>query len=304
VIGPSGSGKTTLLRLLAGLVAPTRGSVAYRGAEHREPSRDIAIVFQDYVNALLPWRTAAGNVSLALEAARVPPAEREPRIKQLLHKVGLDSSADKFPTEMSGGMQQRLQIARALAQEPGVLLMDEPFGALDAMTRQRLQDELLGIVSDSGVTTFFVTHDLEEAIYLSDRIIALEPDPGRIADIFQVPLPRARPACHPRGARVRAAAPGALQFHKAVRVMPALRGLAIPLGLIALWQALASVYGIESDTLAAPSAVLAALGRGLAASELWAATGDTLAATGLGLALGVGMGLLFGALPPLSRSRC
>jgi NitT/TauT family transport system ATP-binding protein len=192
VIGPSGSGKTTLLRLLAGLIAPAEGSVSYRGAEHRGPSKHIAIVFQDYVNALLPWRTAAGNVSLALEAEGYPRAKRPERITQLLAKVGLASSADKYPSEMSGGMQQRLQIARCLAQDPDVLLMDEPFGALDAMTRQRLQDEVLGIVGESNVTTFFVTHDLEEAIYLADRIIALEPEPGRIGRIFDVTLPRPR----------------------------------------------------------------------------------------------------------------
>jgi len=192
VIGPSGSGKTTLLRLLAGLIAPSAGSVTYKGQVQSEPARDIAIVFQDYGNALLPWRTAASNVSLALEAARVPKAERSDRIAALLSKVGLGSHGERFPGQMSGGMQQRLQIARCLAQEPSVLLMDEPFGALDAMTRQKLQDELLRIVADSGVTGFFVTHDLEEAIYLGDRIIALEPNPGRIGAVFDVPLPRQR----------------------------------------------------------------------------------------------------------------
>ncbi|PWE28564.1 ABC transporter [Pararhodobacter marinus] len=192
VIGPSGSGKTTFLRLLAGLVAPAEGRVLFRGAEHRAPSREIAIVFQDYANALLPWRDAEGNVSLALEAAGVPRAERAGRIRALLSKVGLAGSEKKFPSEMSGGMQQRLQIARCLAQEPDVLLMDEPFGALDAMTRQKLQDELLGIVRDSNVTAFFVTHDLEEAIYLSDRIVALEPDPGQVCRVFDVTLPKPR----------------------------------------------------------------------------------------------------------------
>ncbi|MBN8292420.1 ABC transporter ATP-binding protein [Rhodobacter sp. NTK016B] len=192
VIGPSGSGKTTFLRLLAGLVAPVQGRVLFRGTEHRAPSREIAIVFQDYANALLPWRDAEGNVSLALEAAGVPRSERSDRIHTLLRTVGLAGSEKKFPSEMSGGMQQRLQIARCLAQDPDVLLMDEPFGALDAMTRQKLQDELLGIVRESNVTAFFVTHDLEEAIYLSDRIIALEPNPGRVSQIFDVDLPKPR----------------------------------------------------------------------------------------------------------------
>ncbi len=192
VIGPSGCGKTTLLRILSGLIQASRGTVSYRGKEQKEPASDIAIVFQDYANALLPWRTASQNVSLALEAAGMPRAERRDRIAELLNKVGLSKHADKYPSEMSGGMQQRLQIARCLAQNPSVILMDEPFGALDAMTRQKLQDEILSIVSESNVTAFFVTHDLEEAIYLGDRVIALEPNPGRIAELIDVPLARPR----------------------------------------------------------------------------------------------------------------
>ena len=192
VVGPSGCGKTTLLRLIAGLLKASSGTVTYRGKPLTEPSSDIAVVFQDYANALLPWRTAEGNVSLALEAAGVARRERSIRIAQLLGKVGLDKHAHHFPSEMSGGMQQRLQIARCLAQDPLLLLMDEPFGALDAMTRQKLQDEVLTIVRQSNVTTFFVTHDLEEAIYLGDRVIALAPHPGRITNIFDVPLPRPR----------------------------------------------------------------------------------------------------------------
>lgn len=192
VIGPSGCGKTTLLRILSGLIQASRGSVSYRGKEQTEPASDIAIVFQDYANALLPWRTASQNVSLALEAAGTPRVERRDRIAELLNKVGLSKHADKYPSEMSGGMQQRLQIARCLAQNPSVILMDEPFGALDAMTRQKLQDEILSIVSESNVTAFFVTHDLEEAIYLGDRVIALEPNPGRIAELIDVPLTRPR----------------------------------------------------------------------------------------------------------------
>ena len=192
VIGPSGCGKTTLLRILAGLIRASRGDVNYRGKIQTEPASDIAIVFQDYANALLPWRTAAANVSLALEAVGTPRNERKDRIAMLLDKVGLSRHADKYPSEMSGGMQQRLQIARCLAQDPSVILMDEPFGALDAMTRQKLQDEILSIVADSNVTAFFVTHDLEEAIYLADRVIALEPNPGRIAELIDIPLARPR----------------------------------------------------------------------------------------------------------------
>lgn len=178
VVGPSGCGKTTLLRLLTGLVKPTSGAVMRDGMPVTGPSRDVAFVFQDYGKALLPWRTVAGNVSLALEAMGVASAERADRIDRLLVKVGLAHHADKFPAQLSGGMQQRLQIARCLAQEPAVLVMDEPFGALDAMTRQGLQDEVAGLVEDLGTSVLFITHDLEEAIYLGDRVIALRANPG------------------------------------------------------------------------------------------------------------------------------
>ena len=192
VIGPSGCGKTTALRLAAGLVKASTGRVLFDGRPVTKPRRDIAIVFQDYGKALLPWRTAAGNVALALEARGVPRADRHDRIAALLARVGLKGQADKYPSQMSGGMQQRLQIARCLAQDPGVLLMDEPFGALDAMTRQGLQDEMLSIVADTGATVFFVTHDLEEAIYLGDRVIGLLPRPGRVGLTVAVDLPRPR----------------------------------------------------------------------------------------------------------------
>jgi len=195
VVGPSGCGKTTLLRLVTGLVRPTRGALRRAGEVIKGPAPDVAIVFQDYANALLPWRTVAGNVSLALEAAGVERAQRAGRIDALLRKVGLAVHADKFPRQLSGGMQQRLQIARCLAQAPALLLMDEPFGALDAMTRQDLQDEMLQLVRESGTTMLFITHDLEEAIYLSDRVIALRANPGdesSLARTFDVHLPRPR----------------------------------------------------------------------------------------------------------------
>jgi NitT/TauT family transport system ATP-binding protein len=192
IIGASGCGKTTALRLAAGLYLPTRGIVSFDGNPMLMPRRDIAIVFQDYGKALLPWRTAAGNVSLALEASHVASSQRAARIDELLKKVGLPNHADKYPTEMSGGMQQRLQIARCLAQEPKALLMDEPFGALDAMTRQGLQDEVLSLVRASDATVIFVTHDLEEAIYLGDRVIGLLPHPGRIGIELKIDLPRPR----------------------------------------------------------------------------------------------------------------
>jgi NitT/TauT family transport system ATP-binding protein len=192
VVGPSGCGKTTALRAAAGLVPVASGRVTFGGRPVTGPRRDVAIVFQDYGRALLPWRNAAGNVSLALEAAGVPKRERADRIAALLAKVGLPNHAGKYPTEMSGGMQQRLQIARCLAQEPQVLLMDEPFGALDAMTRQALQDEVLSLVASTGATVLFVTHDLEEAIYLGDRVVGLLPNPGRVGATYPVDLPRPR----------------------------------------------------------------------------------------------------------------
>ncbi|MCU0906283.1 MAG: ABC transporter ATP-binding protein [Rhodobacteraceae bacterium] len=192
VVGPSGCGKTTLLRLIAGLVAPTAGQVLLDGRPVTGPDRRVAVVFQDYAKALLPWRTAAGNIALALQATGVPRAEWQGRIADLLAMMGLGGDADKLPRQMSGGMQQRLQIARCLAQDPKVLLMDEPFGALDAMTRQTLQDEVLRIAADRKVTVFFVTHELEEAIYLGDRVVGLYAHPGRIAQLFAVPLPKPR----------------------------------------------------------------------------------------------------------------
>jgi NitT/TauT family transport system ATP-binding protein len=192
IVGGSGCGKTTLLRAVAGLVQPSSGTVTVGGAPVLEPRRDVAVVFQDYGKALLPWRTAAANVELALEANGTPKRERRDIIEDLLAKVGLRGQGEKFPGQLSGGMQQRLQIARCLAQAPSVLLMDEPFGALDAMTRQGLQDEILSLVANSGTTVFFVTHDLEEAVYLGDRVIGLMPNPGRVGIAVDVDLPRPR----------------------------------------------------------------------------------------------------------------
>jgi len=192
VVGPSGCGKTTLLRMVTGLVAPTSGSVRRDGVAVTAPSREVAVVFQDYGKALLPWRTAVGNVALALEAMGVPKRQRTSRVAELLSKVGLAAHGDKYPAQLSGGMQQRLQIARCLAQEPSILLMDEPFGALDAITRHVLQDEVAALVAATGVTVMFVTHDLEEAIYLGDRVISLQPNPGRLARDIKVPLARPR----------------------------------------------------------------------------------------------------------------
>jgi NitT/TauT family transport system ATP-binding protein len=196
VIGPSGCGKTTLLRAAAGFVTPHAGTVTLAGQPVTGPSRAAAFVFQDYGRALLPWRTVSGNVSLALEAAGIAAPERPDRIARVLGTVGLTQHAAKFPAQLSGGMQQRVQIARCLAQDPTLLMMDEPFGALDAMTRENLQDELARLVREQGLTVMFVTHDLEEAIYLGDRVVALRsnptPEKPSLAALIDVKIPRPR----------------------------------------------------------------------------------------------------------------
>jgi NitT/TauT family transport system ATP-binding protein len=192
LVGPSGCGKTTILRLLAGLLAPTAGDVMFEDTAVTGPSRERAIVFQDYTNALLPWRTVAGNVALSLEARQVPRDQHAGIVSDLLKKIGLQHAAQQYPSQLSGGMQQRVQIARCLGQQPKILLMDEPFGALDAMTRQALQDELLQLAAEQHMTVVFITHDLEEAIYLGDRVFVLASNPGRIVEKIDVELPRPR----------------------------------------------------------------------------------------------------------------
>lgn len=192
LVGPSGCGKTTLLRLLAGLMTPTKGEVRFFGERISEPSLERAIVFQDYGRALLPWRTVSGNIALAFEALGVSGTERESRIEELLKTTGLSHARDRYPNQLSGGMQQRVQIARCLAQRPKLMLMDEPFGALDAITRQHLQDEVAKLTREHGTTVVFITHDLEEAIYLGDRVIVLGANPGRILEEVDVGI------SHPR----------------------------------------------------------------------------------------------------------
>ena len=191
VVGPSGCGKTTMLRLLAGLYQPTIGRVTYDGVAMIRPRRDIAIVFQDYGSALLPGappRATLRSPSKRSERRALGGSSKSSRYSS---KSDYPKSAKKYPKQMSGGMQQRLQIARCLAQNPTVLLMDEPCGALDAITRQALQDEILQIVGQTGATTFFVTHDLEEAIYLGDRVVGLL-HPGRVGLAVDVKLSRPR----------------------------------------------------------------------------------------------------------------
>jgi NitT/TauT family transport system ATP-binding protein len=192
LIGPSGCGKSTLLRLIGDLLQPTTGKIDVRGkpAAEARRNRDYGIVFQSPV--LYDWRTVERNVQLPLELMKVPKGEREQRSRELLELVGLHDFAGKYPWQLSGGMQQRVSIARALSFRPSILLMDEPFGALDEMTRERLNLELLNIWSRTGTTVVFVTHSIPEAVFLSDRIVIMTPRPGRIEHVVQVDLPRAR----------------------------------------------------------------------------------------------------------------
>ena len=190
VIGPSGCGKSTLLNMIAGLYTPSSGSIAYKGAQVSDVNTDVGYMTQK--DNLLPWRTVRGNVALSLEARNVPAAEQDAIIDGLLGKMGLRAAKEQFPGQLSGGMQQRVQIARCLAQDPKLLLMDEPFGALDAMTRQTLQDEILQLVSEKQIATVFITHDLEEAIYLGDRVLVLGGSPARIRETIEIDLPRPR----------------------------------------------------------------------------------------------------------------
>jgi len=190
LIGESGCGKTTLLRIIQGLVRLDRGTIRVDGKSVSAPGRDRGFVFQQA--NLLPWRTARENIEFGLELQRLDRATRQERARQLLELVGLGAAAEQFPHQLSGGMQQRIGLARALAIEPAVLLMDEPFSALDAQNRELLQQELLRIHGETRKTILFVTHDLDEAIYLSDRIVAMGAKPGRIKRIIDVPFARPR----------------------------------------------------------------------------------------------------------------
>jgi NitT/TauT family transport system ATP-binding protein len=191
IVGPSGSGKTTLLRALGGLVRPSAGKVVIGGLEVSAPPDGTGIVFQNYSSVLLPWRTVGRNVSLGLEG-KVPRPEIAAVVDEVLTMVGLLDYKDEYPWRLSGGMQQRVQIARALSLKPQLLLMDEPFGSLDAMTREELQDSLQTIYSNLGSTIIFVTHDIDEVVYLCDRVLVLDGTPASVADMIPVPLPRPR----------------------------------------------------------------------------------------------------------------
>ncbi len=190
LIGHSGCGKSTLLRIIDGLIKPTTGEVRIKGQLVNQPGWNRGMVFQHF--NLLPWRTVLGNVEFGLENRRVPRREQRERAMRYISMVGLDGFEQSYPSQLSGGMQQRVGLARALAIEPEILLMDEPLGSLDAQTREVMQAELMRIWSIEKRTVLFVTHDIEEAIFLADRVIVMSQRPGRVVEVVDVDFPRPR----------------------------------------------------------------------------------------------------------------
>ena len=189
VIGPSGCGKSTLLSIMGGLLKPTSGMVSTRGSVPKGCLNPITYVFQDF--ALLPWRTVSGNVDLALERSGLPAAERRERIADVLARTNLSDFADAFPKQLSGGMRQRCGLARALVVQPAIMLMDEPLSALDAQTRELLMDDFIDLWAREKTTGVYITHNLDEATRLADRVIILSRRPGKIKEIVEIPYPRA-----------------------------------------------------------------------------------------------------------------
>ncbi|MFW7267858.1 ABC transporter ATP-binding protein [Gluconacetobacter sp. Hr-1-5] len=196
LLGPSGCGKSTLLRILSGLDRPDGGQILLDGRPITEPGLDRGIVFQEA--RLLPWLTVERNVALGLINAPLPEAEKKALVADHIALVRLNGFENALPRQLSGGMAQRVAIARALVARPRVLLLDEPFGALDPLTRQHLQDQLMDIWQQANITALFVTHDIEEATYLSDRIVVMHPRPGRIAAVLDIDIPRPRDRGDPR----------------------------------------------------------------------------------------------------------
>jgi NitT/TauT family transport system ATP-binding protein len=189
-VGPSGCGKSTLLNIVAGLLDPTAGSVQLDGVEQTEPSRDVGFMFQSPV--LLPWRTVEKNVLMPGEVMGMRAEEVLPRAREVLELVGLGDFMRAYPRQLSGGMQQRVSLARLLTYRPRVLLMDEPFGALDEFTRESMNVELVRIARSAGLTVLFVTHNISEAVFLADRVVVMSPRPGRVSGIVDVPFAQPR----------------------------------------------------------------------------------------------------------------
>ncbi|MDX6317559.1 MAG: NitT/TauT family transport system ATP-binding protein [Nocardioidaceae bacterium] len=192
VVGPSGAGKTTLLRCLSGLMPPTSGETLFEGQAIDRVPEKLSVVFQDYSRSLFPWSKVARNVELPLKVEGVGKDERRARVEEMLAAVGLAGAGDRYPWQLSGGMQQRVAIARALAFRPELLLMDEPFASVDAQTRFELEDMILKIRDDFGVTVVLVTHDIDEAVYLADRVVVLSKAPSTVQKLVDVPLERPR----------------------------------------------------------------------------------------------------------------
>jgi NitT/TauT family transport system ATP-binding protein len=192
VVGPSGCGKTTLLRCLSGLMTPSSGTVTLHGRRVTSVPEDLTLVFQDYGRSLYPWLKVRANVDFPLRDAGLDKAERVERVEQALADVGLEAHAEKYPRQLSGGMQQRVAIARALAYRPSLLLMDEPYASVDAQTRAALEDMLLSVWAARRKTVLFVTHDIDESVYLADRVIVLSRSPARVIADLDVDIPRPR----------------------------------------------------------------------------------------------------------------
>ncbi|MGE5689069.1 MAG: ABC transporter ATP-binding protein [Pseudomonadota bacterium] len=192
VVGPSGGGKTTLLKCVAGLLRPTEGEIVLRGRAVTSPPEEMALVFQEYSRSLMPWTSVRNNVMLPLRHKDLPRSERRALVEEALEAVGLARFLDYYPWQLSGGMQQRVAIARALAYQPSILLMDEPFASVDAQTRGDLEDLVLRVREEFGVTILFVTHDIDESVYLSDRIVVLTHAPAEVKEILRVDLPLPR----------------------------------------------------------------------------------------------------------------
>ncbi|MCV7064217.1 ABC transporter ATP-binding protein [Mycolicibacterium vaccae] len=192
IVGPSGAGKTTLLRCVAGLDKPTSGSVTFNGQRVDGPPANFAVVFQDYARSLFPWITVAKNVELPLIKKGISTIERRTRVERALAEVGLADAAHKKPFQLSGGMQQRVAIARAIAYRPAVLIMDEPFASVDAQTRADLEDLLLRVRDETGTTVLFVTHDVDESVYLSNRVAIVTRSPSCVAEVVDIDLPEQR----------------------------------------------------------------------------------------------------------------
>ncbi len=199
VIGPSGCGKTTLLRCISGLLSPTTGTVTLRGEAVVQPPEDMALVFQEYNRSLFPWMTVRHNVAFPLRRKRLGKEGQRQRTEEAIEVVDLGGFIDHYPWQLSGGMQQRVAIARALAYRPSVLLMDEPFASVDAQTRAELEDLVLDVRRRFGMTVLFVTHDIDESVYLGDRIVILSRAPARIRETVAVDLPKPRDQIETRG---------------------------------------------------------------------------------------------------------